>query len=45
MNIGRPRRTIYIEPIEEPDDAPVEEPSPEMDPMPETAPKQEQAVR
>jgi hypothetical protein len=26
MNIGEPRRTIYIEPIEEPASAPLEEP-------------------
>jgi hypothetical protein len=26
MNIGEPRRTIYIEPIEEPANAPVEDP-------------------
>lgn len=31
MNIGERRRTIYIEPIEEPAVAPVEEPSPEID--------------
>ena len=32
MNIGERRRTIYIEPIEEPETAPVKEPSPEIDP-------------
>ena len=30
MNIGEQRRTIYIEPIEEP--APVEEPAPPVEP-------------
>ena len=34
MNIGERRRTIYIEPIEEPAAAPVEEPSPPIDPEP-----------
>lgn len=43
MDIGRERRTIYIEPIEEPQSPAIEEPSPEMDPVPETAP--EPAVR
>jgi hypothetical protein len=28
MNIGEPRRTIYIEPLEEPETAPLEEPEP-----------------
>jgi hypothetical protein len=39
MEIGKPRRTIYIEPIEEPDDAPIEEPSPELDPLPDGQPE------
>lgn len=34
MNIGEPRRTVYIEPVEEPKSAPVEEPSPAVDPEP-----------
>jgi hypothetical protein len=34
MNIGERRRTIYIEPIEEPTVAPVKEPSPAVDPEP-----------
>ena len=32
MNIGEQRRTIYIEPIEEPDSAPVQEPAPSEEP-------------
>jgi hypothetical protein len=32
MNIGEQRRTIYIEPIEEPDPAPVQEPAPSEEP-------------
>jgi hypothetical protein len=35
MNIGEQRRTIYVEPIEEPATAPVKEPSPEV--LPERA--------
>lgn len=37
MNIGRPQRTIYIEPIETP--APAREPAPESprEPVPEPA--------
>jgi hypothetical protein len=43
VNIGEQRRTIYIEPIEEPESAPVREPSPEVlpepaDPHPEAQP-------
>jgi hypothetical protein len=34
MNIGEQRRTIYIEPIEEPEAWPIEEPSPALDPAP-----------
>ena len=34
MNIGERRRTIYIEPIEDPTAAPAEEPSPSFDPEP-----------
>jgi hypothetical protein len=34
MDIGRERRTIYVEPIEEPARPVVEEPSPEVDPGP-----------
>jgi len=34
MNIGEQRRTIHIEPIEEPQDWPIEEPSPTLDPAP-----------
>lgn len=34
MNIGEQRRTIHIEPIEEPEDWPIEEPSPALDPAP-----------
>jgi hypothetical protein len=33
MDIGEQRRTIYIEPIEEP--PPAEEPAPAIDPAPE----------
>jgi hypothetical protein len=34
MNIGEQRRTIYIEPIEDPATAPVAEPSPSINPAP-----------
>lgn len=34
MNIGEQRRTVYIEPIEEPETAPVTEPSPSIHPDP-----------
>jgi hypothetical protein len=34
MNIGRRRRTTYIEPIDDPATAPVEEPSSPVDPKP-----------
>ncbi len=34
MNIGEQRRTIYVEPIEEPPDAPVREPDHEEHPIP-----------
>jgi hypothetical protein len=34
MNIGKQRRTIYIEPIEEPATTPMKEPSPEVEPEP-----------
>jgi hypothetical protein len=37
MNIGEERRTIYIEPIEEPEAWPVEEPSPVEEPVLEPA--------
>jgi len=40
VNIGRPRRTIYIEPVEEPELAPVKEPSPTVTPEP-AEPKRE----
>jgi hypothetical protein len=40
MNIGKPRRTIYIEPIEEPFD-PIVEPSPQVDPPPPANPERE----
>ena len=33
MNIGKPRRTIYIEPIEEP--PPAEDPVPIAEPVPD----------
>jgi hypothetical protein len=39
MNIGKPRRTIYIEPIEEPDSWPIEEPAPQTEPLPEREPE------
>jgi hypothetical protein len=39
MNIGEPRRTIYIEPIEEPESWPVHEPSPAEEPS-EPAPRE-----
>jgi len=32
MNIGEQRRTIYIEPIEEPDQAPAQDPAPSEEP-------------
>ncbi|HZN42328.1 MAG TPA: hypothetical protein VFC08_01245 [Actinomycetota bacterium] len=32
MNIGEQRRTIYIEPIEEPDQVPAQEPAPSEEP-------------
>jgi hypothetical protein len=35
MNIGEQRRTVYIEPIEEPEAWPILEPSPVLDPAPE----------
>jgi hypothetical protein len=36
MDIGRERRTVYIEPIEEPATPPIEEPSPDpVTPAPE----------
>jgi hypothetical protein len=38
MNIGERRRTIYIEPIEEPSAAPAEEPSSPVDPDPSESP-------
>jgi hypothetical protein len=43
MNIGKRRRTIYIEPIEEPSTAPSEEPSTPIEqdpsaPLPEAQP-------
>jgi hypothetical protein len=34
MNIGEQRRTIYIEPIEEPATTPIVEPSPSIQPEP-----------
>ena len=34
MNIGEPRRTIYIEPIEEPGATPANEPGPVVEPDP-----------
>ncbi|HYY09203.1 MAG TPA: hypothetical protein VFA25_11435 [Actinomycetota bacterium] len=37
MNIGEERRTIYIEPIEEPESWPVPEPSPAEEPALEPA--------
>jgi hypothetical protein len=43
MNIGKRRRTIYIEPIEEPATAPVEEPSPDIDPPSSPSPETEPA--
>jgi hypothetical protein len=39
MNIGEPRRTIYIEPIEEPASWPIHEPSPAEEPS-EPAPRE-----
>lgn len=41
MDIGEPRRTVYIEPIEEPSKPPIEEPSPAVDPA--SAPEPEPA--
>jgi hypothetical protein len=40
--IGERRRTIYIEPIEEPATTPFEEPSPEIDPIPSLDPPEHQ---
>ena len=37
MNIGEERRTIYIEPIEEPEAWPIQEPSPVEEPVLEPA--------
>ena len=37
MNIGEERRTIYIEPIEEPESWPLEEPLPVEEPVLEPA--------
>lgn len=34
MDIGEQRRTVYIEPIEEPEAWPIQEPSPVLDPIP-----------
>jgi hypothetical protein len=42
MNIGRRRRTTYIEPIEEPTMVPLEEPSPMVDPEPLSPPPEAQ---
>jgi len=44
MNIGEPRRTIYIEPLEEPISAPAEPPPPATapepsDPLPHSEPE------
>jgi hypothetical protein len=33
MHIGEQRRTVYIEPIEEPPDDPILEPTPEAEPL------------
>jgi hypothetical protein len=44
MDIGKPRRTIYIEPIEEPENPPIEEPSPEPTPVPSRDRPQHQPV-
>ena len=47
MNIGEQRRTIYIEPIEEPESLPVNEPSPGVEPLrwePDLSPETEPAV-
>jgi hypothetical protein len=35
MNIGEQRRTIYVEPIEEPPDDPIREPARKDEPFPE----------
>lgn len=34
MNIGEQRRTVYIEPIEDPEAWPIQEPSPALEPAP-----------
>jgi hypothetical protein len=44
MNIGTQRRTVFIEPVEEPESSPLKEPSPviapqPVDPRPEEQPK------
>jgi hypothetical protein len=43
MNIGTERRTVYIEPVEDPESSPVNEPSPAIapnsDPHPEKQPE------
>jgi hypothetical protein len=41
VDIGRERRTIYIEPIEEPANPPIEDPWPDIDPPPVTTPERE----
>jgi hypothetical protein len=45
MDIGKERRTIYIEPIEEPASPVVEEPSPEVDPRPSTTEREPEPAR
>jgi hypothetical protein len=35
VNIGEQRRTIYVEPIEEPSDEPITEPARRDEPIPE----------
>jgi hypothetical protein len=44
MNIGERRRTVYIEPIEEPATHPIEEPSPAIEPQPDPAESEPQPV-
>jgi hypothetical protein len=45
MDIGKERRTIYIEPIEEPASSVVEESTPEVDPGPTPTEREPEPAR
>jgi hypothetical protein len=45
MNIGQRRRTVYIEPIEEPVTPPLEEPAPAIDPEPSIRPPETEPIQ